>query len=163
VKLVAATPPNVTFVVLVRLTPVIGTTVSTEPLVSFKADLRGHPEGHVALERSLGRRHPDRASGRTSWHRGRDQGRRNHLEDCRRAVKRDAGRAGQTGSQNFDGRTHLAGGGLCFHKRAKPYRQAEDRAVAAGPAERRCPVELPIGALDQRRFGAYAVRAIEAV
>lgn len=122
-----------------------------------------HPEDHVALERSPGCRHLDRAGSRARWHVGRDQGSRNHFEDRRGAVKCDASCAGQIRSQNLDSRSYLAGGRLCFHKRAQTYRQAEDRAVAAGPAEGRCPVELPIGALDQRRFGAYAVRAVEVV
>ena len=49
-------------------------------------------------------------------------------------LKGDAGRAGQIGSQNLDGSSHIAGGGLCFHKRAKPYRQAEKRPMVVGPA-----------------------------
>ena len=83
-----------------------------------------HPEDHVALKRSLGCRHLDCASSRTSWYVGRDQGSRDHFEDRRCAVKRDASCAGQIRSQNLDSRSHLAGGRLCFHKRAQTYRQA---------------------------------------
>ena len=35
----------------------------------------------------------------------------------------------------------------------------ENRALVVGPAEKRCPVEVPIGALDQPRVRFKAVRA----
>ena len=35
----------------------------------------------------------------------------------------------------------------------------EDRAIAVFPAGRRCPIEVPIGGLDQARQGRLAVRA----
>jgi hypothetical protein len=82
-------------------------------------------------------------------------------------VKADAGRASQIGPQNPDDLSHLPGGGLCFHKRAQTYRQAEDSttarpiiAGATGAPITRCPVEVPISGLNQPRVGAIAVRAI---
>ncbi len=39
----------------------------------------------------------------------------------------------------------------------------EDRTIAIGPALLRCPVEVPIGGLDQRRPRVGAVRAVKAV
>ena len=85
------------------------------------------------------------------------------LKTSRRAVKRDAGRARQIGPQNLDGRSHLAGGRLRFHKRPETHGEAEDRAIAVGPARSRCPVEGPVGVLDQPRVGLLAVRAVETV
>src|SRR5580704_2618937 len=114
-----------------------------------------HPEGHVALERSLGCRHLDRASGRTSWYVGRDQGSRDHFEDRLCAVKRDVGCAGQIRSQNLDSRSHLAGGRLCYHKRAQTYRQAVDRPIALRTF-RRSEVGKPARAT---RTGPYTVGA----
>src|SRR6202030_1734048 len=46
-------------------------------------------------------------------------------------------------------RCHFAAGG-----------DLEDGAIAVGPAGLRCPVEGPIGRLDQPRLGVFAVRAI---
>lgn len=51
-----------------------------------------HRVEDVALERSLGRGHLDRAGGPALGYGGRDQGARLHYEDSRRAVKLDAGR-----------------------------------------------------------------------
>src|ERR1017187_1072582 len=36
----------------------------------------------------------------------------------------------------------------------------EDRPTAVGPALRRCPVEVPIGGLDEPSLGVSAVRAV---
>lgn len=61
--------------------------------------------------------------------------------------------------QDFDLRSHLAGGSLCLHKWTQTYGQAEDRAVVVGPAHPSCPVD-PIGGLEQpARVGVNAVRA----
>ena len=101
------------------------------------------------------------SGGGAGWDHGHNFGARDHFEDSRSSVKRDAGRARQIGPQNLDGRSHLAGGRLCFHKRPQAYRQVEDRAIEVGPASPRCPVEGPVGVLDQRRFGVFAVRATD--
>ncbi len=57
------------------------------------------------------------------------------------------------------GCSHLAEGRPHFHKRAQTHGQAENGAVAGGTARKRCPVEVPIGVLDEPRVGASAVRA----
>ena len=125
-----------------------------------------HPEGHVAGERAAGRYHLDLSGGRVGGHGGRDQVSRYHGERSRRAVEADAGCADQIAPQDLDGGSHLAGGRSGFHKRPKTYTQAKDRATAliavvVGPAQLGCPVEVPIGGLDERRFGERAVRAVE--
>src|ERR1035438_6666664 len=41
-----------------------------------------------------------------------------------------------------------------------PLADFEDRALAVGPTKIRCPVEVPIGGLDEPRIGVSAVRAV---
>src|ERR1039457_5898753 len=56
---------------------------------------------------------------------------------------------------------------VCFYKRAKTHGHAEDltpgvashAGADGGPSHIRCPVEVPIGSLDQRCVGVFAVRA----
>ncbi len=106
-KLVAGTPPNVTFVVWVRLTPVIVTGVPTGPFGGLKLVIFGVTrKATLLLSIPLGvvtSTVPVVAPANS----GGDQGSRDYFEDRRRAVKADAGRAGQTGSQNVDGRSTL--------------------------------------------------------
>src|ERR1035438_658068 len=90
-----------------------------------------HPEGQVARQGAAGCYHLDYPAACAGGHGGGDFGFRNYRESSRRAVKGDPGRAGQIGPQNPDSRSHLAGGGRCFHKRAQTYGQAEDCAAAA--------------------------------
>ena len=42
------------------------------------------------------------------------------------------------------------------------WRDLKDRAITHGSALDRCPVEVPIGGLDQRPHGRFAVRVGEA-
>jgi hypothetical protein len=56
----------------------------------------------------------------------------------------------------------------CFHKRAQPHGQAEDRTTAklagtTGAASEGCPVKSPTGGLNQPRVGIGAVRAVKVV
>jgi len=85
----------------------------------------------VAVERSARGCHHDGAGGRAGRHRGLDFVFRDHRKRRRGAVERDAGCAGQIGSENLDGCAHLPGGGLGFDKRAETRGQFEDRAAAA--------------------------------
>ena len=121
-----------------------------------------NPEGRVARKRAAGCDYLHRAGGRANGYGGGDFGRTYHGECSRCAVKCDAGRAGQISPQNLDGRSHLAASRQCFHKRAQPYRQAEDRAEVvvdtAGTAILGCPVEGTIGRLDQPRPRLCAIR-----
>jgi hypothetical protein len=106
-----------------------------------------HHEGHVARKRATGRYHLDFTSGGARRYGGRDFGTRYHDEFSCRAVKRDAGGAGQVRSQNHHGRSHLAGSGQRFHERARAHNQGKDRAIAAGPAKGGHAVESPVGGL----------------
>ena len=151
-RCVALTPPNVTLVAPVRLSPAIATLVPTGPAVGEKLEIYGvtrkltllvdvplgvvtltlpvvAPLGTVVLISVL----------------------ETTVNVAARAVESDAGRARQIVSQDDDGRSHLAGGGLCFHERAQPHRQAEDRATASrsAPPAGGCPVEVPVGGLHQ--------------
>src|ERR1017187_6719034 len=120
-----------------------------------------HPEGYVTRKRGAGCYHLDFSGGRAGCNGGRNLRARDHFEDSCGAVKADVSRAGQIGPQNLDVRSHFAGGRLCFHKRSQAYRQAKDRAIICQPALRRCPVEVPIGGLNQPgpEPGEFAIRA----
>jgi hypothetical protein len=92
---------------------------SMEPQFRCSSDsLRHHPEGSVARKRAPGCYHLDFSAARAGGYRGGDFRARNNCEDGRSTVEADAGRASQIGPQNRDGRSHIAGGGLCFHERA---------------------------------------------
>src|SRR5580704_6509685 len=79
---------------------------------------------HVALERSAGRGDLDCASSCTGWNCSQDH-RSVGLEVCRRAAKRNAGRALQIVSENSNLRSCLAHSRICFHERAKTHIEAE--------------------------------------
>ena len=104
-----------------------------------------HPEGHVAQKRAAGRHHLDFASGGARGYGGRDIGIRRHGESCRLAVKVDAGCPCQIGAR--------------FDKRPQTYKEAKDRAIAVGPAIGRCPIQVPVGILDEPGCRVLAVRA----
>jgi hypothetical protein len=76
-----------------------------------------------------------------------------------------AGGAGQIGTQNPDGRSHLAGARLCpplgviLKNRAAVVGHAK---TGVGPAAGRCAVQVPIRGLDQGRRGVLAVPALRA-
>jgi hypothetical protein len=78
-----------------------------------------HHEQHVARKRAAGRYHFDFTRGGARGYGGGDFGASGHGEPSRRAVKADAGGAGQIGPQNADGRSHLAGSRLCFDEWAQ--------------------------------------------
>src|SRR5580704_9471205 len=90
------------------------------------------------------RYHFDLAGGRAGWNCGVDFGTRCHGERGRRAVKSDAGRAGQIRSQDRDRRSHLARGLHCLYEGAKPDGQTEQEPCIAGAALIGCPVELAV-------------------
>src|ERR1017187_9997023 len=117
-------------------------------------------EGRVARKRAAGGYHLDFSAAGAGGYGGGDFGTRNDCEDSHSAVKADAGRAGQIGPQNLDGRSHLTVGRAWFHKRSQTYRQAEYGAAGRSPFVSRCPVEVPIGVLDEPSVGGSAVRAV---
>jgi len=75
------------------------------------------------------------------------------------AVKGDAGRARQIGSQNSYGRPHYAGSRCASTNRAQTYRQAEDRAVIVCPSVGCRPIQTPIGILEKLPGRVLAIRA----
>src|SRR6202050_2069425 len=106
------------------------------------------------------RYHFDLASGCAGWNGGRDFGTRHHGERGHRAVKADAGRAGQLRSQDLDSRTNLARRGQRVYEWAKPHGQAKDRANVAATAPVARTIELSVSALGQTGR-AEAVKAVK--
>ena len=68
-----------------------------------------NPEVHVAGKRAARSYYLNRAGGCTGGYGRSDFGTRKNFEDSRGAVEANAARAGKFGSQDLDGRSHLAG------------------------------------------------------
>src|ERR1700734_2930140 len=99
------------------------------------------------------RYHFDLAGGCPGWNRGVDFGTRSNGERGRRAVKADAGRAGQLRSQDLHRRSHLAGRRHRFHEGAISHGQTVDSAKIIGPAACGYAVKLPVSALYKSHRG----------
>src|ERR1700733_5979845 len=127
--------------------------------VPFIANGLWHAERHIAQERAAGSCHLDFAGSGARGYGGRDFGIRYYGESCRFAVKVNACRPRQIGTQNLNSSSHLRRSRLGFHKWPQTYRQTEDRAEAVGPAVVRCPVQIPICGLNQPPNRVLSVRA----
>ena len=108
----------------------------------------GDPEDHIAFERLLGRRHGDKSGGRAARYGGLDFCAGDDCERRRCTIKADATSAGEIVSQDNDGCSYLAGGGLHFDEGAKAHSEAEDSTFVGGSAACRCAIERPVCALS---------------